>query len=147
MFRREVASWHHMTLQYGLIDTWRLDNFRKMSNKEYTFNNGRAGPHSAISKIDKFMISQDIEERGGRIETTASVRKLSDHSPLVMTVWGNHPPPPPTATFPVFRHFPAKRGGVQEGDAANLGWGPSASDTRPRLVGMVRGDNWARHEL
>jgi len=82
-----------MTLQYGLVDAWRRDSFRKMSNKEYTFDNGKAGPHSAVSRIDKFMISQDIEERGGRIETAASVRKLSDHSPLVMTVWGNHPPP------------------------------------------------------
>ncbi len=85
-----------MTLQYGLVDAWHLDSFRKMSNKEYTFDNGRTGPHLAVSKIDKFMISQDIEEKGGRIETAASVRKLSDHSPLVMTVWGNHPPPPAT---------------------------------------------------
>ncbi len=51
-------------------------------------------PRSAVSRIDKFMISQDIEKRGGRIETAASVKKLLDHSPLVMTMWGNHPPPP-----------------------------------------------------
>jgi hypothetical protein len=64
-----------------------------MSKKEFTFDNGRAGACSAVSRIDKFMISQDIEERGGRIETAASVRKLSDHSPLIITVWGQHPPP------------------------------------------------------
>jgi len=92
MHRREAASWHHMMLQYGLVDAWRLDNFRKMLSKEYTFDNGRAGPRFAVSRIDKFMISQDIEVRGGRIETTASVKKLSDHSPLVITVWGNHLP-------------------------------------------------------
>ncbi len=43
MHRREVASWHHLTLQHGLIDAWTLDSFRKMSKKEYTFDNGRKG--------------------------------------------------------------------------------------------------------
>jgi exonuclease III len=93
MLRREAATWHQMTLHYGLIDAWSLDNFRKMSSKEFTFDNGRAGPRSAVSRLDKFMISQEIKERGGRIETAIFVRKLSDHSPLMITVWGNHPPP------------------------------------------------------
>ncbi len=43
MHRREAASWHHLTLQYGLIDAWTLDSFRKMSKKDYTFDNGRNG--------------------------------------------------------------------------------------------------------
>jgi hypothetical protein len=30
MHRREVASWHHLTLEYGLVDVWSMDNFRKM---------------------------------------------------------------------------------------------------------------------
>jgi hypothetical protein len=34
------------------------------------------------------MVSQTLEERGGRIEVAASVRKLTDHSPLVITIWG-----------------------------------------------------------
>jgi len=96
MLRREETSWHHMTLQYGLIDAWRLDNFRKMLSKEFTFDNGRARPRSAVSRIDKFMISQNIEERGGRIETATSVRRLSDHSPLDV---GQPPPPQNTPRF------------------------------------------------
>jgi hypothetical protein len=55
--RREAASWHHMTPQYGLADAWKLDNFRKMSKKEYTFDNGRFGARSAVSCIDKFIVS------------------------------------------------------------------------------------------
>jgi predicted ATPase len=43
MHRREATSWHHLTLQYGLLDAWTLDSFRKMSKKEYTFDNGRKG--------------------------------------------------------------------------------------------------------
>jgi hypothetical protein len=57
MHRREAASWHHMTLQYSLTDTWSLNSFRKMSKKEYTFDNGRSGAKSAISRIDKFLVS------------------------------------------------------------------------------------------
>jgi exonuclease III len=79
-----------MTLKYGLSDAWRLDNFWKFSKKEFTFDNGRTGASSAMSRIDKFLVSQSVEERGGRIEATASVKKLSDHSPLVISVWGKH---------------------------------------------------------
>jgi hypothetical protein len=57
MMRREVASWHHMMLQYGLADAWKLDNFRKMSKKEYTFDNGKFGAHSTVSRIDIFIVS------------------------------------------------------------------------------------------
>jgi hypothetical protein len=39
------------------------------------------------------MVSQGIEERGGRVESAASIRKLSDHSPLTIKIWGLHPPP------------------------------------------------------
>ncbi|CAK9859461.1 unnamed protein product [Sphagnum jensenii] len=88
MLRREAAAWHHLTLKLGLTDAWLMDSFRKLSKKVYTFDNGRSGPKSAISKIDKFMISQTLEERGGRIEAATSVRKFSDHSPLVITIWG-----------------------------------------------------------
>jgi hypothetical protein len=49
MHRREAASWHHMTLHYGVTDAWCLDNFRKMSKKEYMYDNGRSGANSAIS--------------------------------------------------------------------------------------------------
>jgi len=65
MMRREVASWHHMTIKYGLVDTWKLDNFQKMSKKEYTFNNGNFGVRSAISRIDKFIVFQDLDTMGG----------------------------------------------------------------------------------
>ncbi|CAK9198176.1 unnamed protein product [Sphagnum troendelagicum] len=27
------------------------------------------------------------------MEAAASIRKLSDHSPLTITIWGHHPPP------------------------------------------------------
>jgi hypothetical protein len=32
---------------------------------------------------------QTIEERGGRIEAGVSMKKLSDHSPLCIKIWGN----------------------------------------------------------
>jgi exonuclease III len=88
MNRRESSSWHLMTLKYGLFDAWRLDNFRKLSRKEFTFDNGRPGASLAVSRIDKFLVSQSVEERGGRIKASSLVRKLSDHSPFVILVWG-----------------------------------------------------------
>jgi hypothetical protein len=78
-----------MTLRYGLIDAWLLDSFHKQSEKEFTFDNGRTGRQSTVSRIDKFMVSQTVEERGGRIEVVASMRKLTDHSPVCIKIWGS----------------------------------------------------------
>jgi hypothetical protein len=89
MHRREAAAWHRMTLRYGLTDAWLLDNFHKQSEKVFTYDNGRAGRQSALSRIDKFMVSQTVEERGGRIEVAASMRKLTDHSPVCIKIWGS----------------------------------------------------------
>jgi len=99
MHRREAASWHHLTLQHGLIDTWTLDSFKKMSKKEYTFDNGRKGQGFVVSRIDKFLVSQELDSRGGRIEAAPSIRKISDHSPLVLTIWGRTSAPPKTTTY------------------------------------------------
>ncbi len=99
MHRREAASWHKMTLRYGVTDAWNLDSFRKMSKKDYTFDNGRSGASSAISRIDKFLVSQDVDARGGKIETAASVKKLTDHSPLLITIWGQHAAPNNTPRY------------------------------------------------
>jgi len=131
MLRREAAAWHQMTIHYGLTNAWNLNSFRKMSRKDFTFDNGRAGPRSSVSRLDKFMVSQEIMERGGRIETAASVRKLSDHSPLVMTVWGNQPPPenPPhyfdislLAKEELRKEMVAAWNGDQERPPSNQGW-------------------------
>jgi hypothetical protein len=81
-----------MTLRYSLIDAWLLHSFHKQSEKEYTYDNRKAGRNSVVSRIDKFMISQTIEERGGRIEVAASMRKLTDHSPLCIKIWGSLDP-------------------------------------------------------
>jgi predicted ATPase len=73
MHRREAAAWHHLTLQYGLMDAWKLDSFRKMSTKEFTFDNGRSSARSAVSRINKLFISQDLDSRSGRIEVATSI--------------------------------------------------------------------------
>jgi hypothetical protein len=70
------------------MDAWKLDSFWKMSIKEFTFDNGRSGMRSAISRRNKFFVSQDLDSRGGRIEVATLIRKFSDHSPLVLSIWG-----------------------------------------------------------
>jgi hypothetical protein len=82
-----------------MADAWNLDSFRKMSTKEYTFDNGRSDPKVTISRIDKFLVSQDIESRGSRIEAATSVRKLSNHSPLVITIWGQTTAPSKSSRY------------------------------------------------
>jgi hypothetical protein len=66
MHRRESASWHHLTLQYELMDSWFLDSFRKMSGKSYTFDNRRAGPRAAVSTNSSYRRSSTREEGGSK---------------------------------------------------------------------------------
>jgi hypothetical protein len=70
-----------------------------MSKKEFTYDNGRKGRGSAVSRIDKFLVSQELDARGGRIEVTPLIRRISDHSPLVLTIWGRTSAPPTPATY------------------------------------------------
>jgi hypothetical protein len=56
MHNREAIAWHHLTLQYGLMDAWKFDNFRKMSTKEFTFDNKRSGARSTVLCINKFLV-------------------------------------------------------------------------------------------
>jgi len=51
-----------------------------------TFDNGKKGQGSAVSRIDKFLVTQELDARGGRIGAAPSMRKISDHSPLVITI-------------------------------------------------------------
>jgi hypothetical protein len=64
MLRRKATSSHHMMLKYGLENAWKLDNFQKMSKKEYNFDNDRSITRWTISHINKFLVSQDLD-RGG----------------------------------------------------------------------------------
>jgi hypothetical protein len=86
-----------------------------MSKNAYTFDNGRSGASSAVSRIDKFMISQDLDSRGGRIESAISIRKFSDHSPLLISIWGQ-----PTASNNPARYFDSSLLGEEESKAAML---------------------------
>jgi hypothetical protein len=86
-----------------------------MSKKAYTFDNERFGANSVVSRIDKFMISQDLDSRGGRIESTISIRKFSDHSPLLISIWGQ-----PTAPNNPARYFDSSLLGEEESKAAML---------------------------
>jgi hypothetical protein len=88
MHRREATMWHHLTLQYDMSDVWKLDSFRKMTRKKFMFDNGRFGMGSTLSHINKFLVFQELNALGGRIEAASSIKKFSDHSPFIITIWG-----------------------------------------------------------
>uniref|UniRef100_A0AAY4BML7 Reverse transcriptase domain-containing protein n=3 Tax=Denticeps clupeoides TaxID=299321 RepID=A0AAY4BML7_9TELE len=61
-----------------LFDVWRLTH---MSEKDYTFY---SQPHQTFSRIDLFLISQELLDRTG--DCSIGIRTLSDHSPIAVTV-------------------------------------------------------------
>jgi exonuclease III len=87
--RRETSAWHAMTLKLGLSDAWALDSFHKLSKKTFTYDNGQQGPSSVLTRIDKFLVSQSVEERGGQIEITPSLGR-SRTIPLSQSKFGDN---------------------------------------------------------
>ncbi len=60
--------------------------FRKMLNKVFTFDNGRARELSCLSKIDRFYVFNKLAHKGGQYEIMASLPYILDHSPLVLQI-------------------------------------------------------------
>ncbi len=48
----ERVIWNSFTLNTWLIDSWHVNNFSLISNKAYTFDNGRQRLGSSLSKLD-----------------------------------------------------------------------------------------------
>jgi hypothetical protein len=44
-----------------------------MFAKEFTFDNGRSNGRSTVLHIDKFLVSQDLDLKGKRIEVATSI--------------------------------------------------------------------------
>jgi hypothetical protein len=74
-----------MTLSWGLRAAWTLDNFHKTSTKSFTFDNGRTGIHSVVSQLDKCYVLTRLDDLGGRIGVSASLRNVLD--PSCVSLW------------------------------------------------------------
>lgn len=75
-----------MTISWGLKDAWTLDNFHKTSTKSFTFDNGRTGIQSVVSQLDKCYVLTRLDELGGRIGVSASLRNVLDHSHVSLCI-------------------------------------------------------------
>ncbi len=47
----------------------------------------------------RHLVSQELDARGGRIKAAPSIRRISNHSPFVLTIWGRTSGPPTPATY------------------------------------------------
>jgi exonuclease III len=77
MHIRESASWHHMTLRYGLTDAWHLDSFRKLTKKAFTYDNG-----SHLRRLPDRQVHGLPNTRGKRGENRGSGLTEKPHGPL-----------------------------------------------------------------
>jgi hypothetical protein len=79
-----------MTLSWGLRDAWTLDNFHKISTKSFTFDNGRTGIQSVVSQLDRCYVLTRLDDLGGRIGVSASLRNMLDHSHVSLWIRPSH---------------------------------------------------------
>lgn len=81
---RESRNWQSVKFRFGLQDSFRLDTFRKTTNKIYTWENRRPPPNTVLSRIDRFYVSGTIAQQGGKIGIWPTLPHISDHAPLYL---------------------------------------------------------------
>jgi hypothetical protein len=86
-----------------------------MSAKEFTFDNERSGAHLVVLRINKFLVSQDLDYRGTRIKAATLIQKFMDHFPLVLSIWGQ-----PTILDKLSHYFDSSLLEDEEGKAEML---------------------------
>ncbi|KAG0590450.1 hypothetical protein KC19_1G100600 [Ceratodon purpureus] len=76
----EMLSWNNMLLHFRVSDSFLLPEFRNVTNKIYSWDNGQMGNRRLASRIDRIYIPQEIQVLGGQCGIWPSYRKISDHS-------------------------------------------------------------------
>jgi exonuclease III len=78
----EEVAWNHYCLALGFNDVIHLDEFKKIGPKDYTWSRER--PNPIWSRLDRFYITPDIQQAGGRHGIWPTVAHLSDHAPIFL---------------------------------------------------------------
>jgi endonuclease/exonuclease/phosphatase family metal-dependent hydrolase len=95
--RNELAAWTRLLTHLGFADVHRLDDFTRLSPKNFTWDNREAGANAIMTRIDRFYVSGQALDNGGSYGILPTIRHLSDHSPILLCLRqrGTSRPQPP----------------------------------------------------
>jgi hypothetical protein len=80
----EEVAWNKCSLALGFNDVLHLDEFRKIGPKNYTWSQEK--PQPIWSRLDRFYITPDIQQAGGRQGIWPTLAHLSDHAPIFIQI-------------------------------------------------------------
>lgn len=84
MGSREQSAWNEFAISLGISDVFHIDDFRRISTKQYTWI--RENPTPKWSKIDRFYITAKLQECGGTQGIWQQLAHLSDHSATFLSL-------------------------------------------------------------
>jgi exonuclease III len=96
--RREMEAWNRLLIRLGVRDAFRLKSFRKLSEKVFTWSNGRNDETMIQTRIDRIYVPTQLEEVGGTIEALPTLPDISDHASVVLH-FEDEPRRKPTVPF------------------------------------------------
>ena len=95
----EMLSWNNMLLHFRVSDSFLLPEFRNVTRKLFSWDNGQMGNRRLASRIDRIYIPQEIQVLGGQCGIWPGYRKISDHSAYFIKIHDRD------VIFPKRKHF------------------------------------------
>nr|PNR27500.1 hypothetical protein PHYPA_029652 [Physcomitrium patens] len=87
--QREQVPWGDLQVHLGLQDSFRADEFRKLSTKKF-WDNRRNAPGMICSGLDRFYLNHTLIQLGGQTAIWHSLTHVSDHAPVVLKIHQQH---------------------------------------------------------
>ncbi|KAG0595816.1 hypothetical protein M758_UG200300 [Ceratodon purpureus] len=84
MTGREEAAWNRFMIKLGVNDAHRLDEFRVVGGKTYSWR--REKPMPIWARLDRFYVNATIQELGGRTGIWTTVSHVSDHAAIFIQI-------------------------------------------------------------
>nr|PNR49067.1 hypothetical protein PHYPA_010963 [Physcomitrium patens] len=88
--QREQVAWGDLQVHLGLQDSFRADEFRKLSTKKFSWDNRRYAPGMICSRLDRFYLNHTLIQLGGQTSIWPSLTHVSDHAPVVLKIHQQH---------------------------------------------------------
>lgn len=82
----EIRAWTQLLIHLGLHDSFHLDEFRRVGQKKFTWDNRRNGAGMICSRLDRFYVTSTLADIGGLTGIWKGLAHISDHSPIFLKI-------------------------------------------------------------
>ncbi|KAG0553637.1 hypothetical protein KC19_12G027100, partial [Ceratodon purpureus] len=99
MYIPESEAWNRTILKFNLGDSFHMPEFRRLTKKRYTWDNGQIAQHRVATRIDRIYLPPKLQAMGGQMGILATLHRISDHAPFVLKLSKAPPKTPRSQPF------------------------------------------------